>query len=115
MVLADELEAIAGKITAEGVAATTDVRNLHPPAVLVLPERVEPRTSCLVRAIIRVVILAPGPGNLDALQWTDTALSAVWAAVGRHPAQLASYDSPATGAALLAYEVTITRDLEVPQ
>lgn len=109
--LADHLDAIAGKIAAEGVAATTDPRNLHPPAVLVVPETVEPRTSCITRATFRVIAVAPGPGHGDALAWLDTALTAVWAAVGRTRARLAAYESPASGVPLLAYELTYTHDL----
>ena len=109
--LAAHLADIAGKITAEGVTATTDPRNLHPPAVLVVPETVEPRTSCVYRATFRVIAVAPGPGHGDALAWLDGALGAVWAAVGRSRARLAAYESPASGAPLLAYELTYTHDL----
>ena len=111
MVLQSDLEALAARLTAAGIAASTDPRNVHPPAVLLLPERLEPRTSCKVRAVVRVLVIAPGPGHGDALEWLDSAADKVWAALGRMPLQLTSYDAPATGAPLLAYEGTLNLDL----
>lgn len=110
--LAPYLQGLAAAIAAQGVRACTDPRDASPPVVLLLPNRIEPRTMDRARAVVRAVLIAPGPGNGDALAWLDDALPAVWAAAGRMlPAQLTAWDSPHTGTELLAYEVEITADL----
>lgn len=113
MMLGAVVADLAARITAAGIPAATDPRNFHPPAVLVIPDRCEPRSTTLARVTVRILIASAGPGHGDAVQWLDRALGVVWQVVGRYPAQLTAIDSPATGAPLLAYEVTFTTDTEI--
>lgn len=114
--LVDEL---AAALATTGRHVATDPRNAHPPCVLVLPERVEPRTACRFDVELRVLLIAPGIGNGDALAVLDELLSDVMGALPRHTAaQLAAWTSPHTGEQLLAwqlpYRATLTTNGDTP-
>lgn len=117
--LRELVDDLAADLAAAGRPVATDPRNAHPPCVLVLPDRVEPRTSCRFDVELRVLLIAPGVGNGDALDVLDAMLSDVMAVLPRHaPAQLASWTSPHTGEQLLTWQIpyraTITTNGATP-
>lgn len=74
---------VAGRVRARLAEAerlepvVTDVRDAHPPCVLV--GLVSARYT-EGRAVVPVILLAPGPGNRDAAEWLEGCLSAITAA-----------------------------------
>jgi len=107
----DEM-ANALQLAAPETAVVTDPRNAAPPCYLLLPRQIVPRTfgnEGGVQLEVSVQAIAPGIGHGDALGWLDGALATLWESIGRAEAQLVAYDSPQTGAALLAYECVYRR------
>jgi len=104
------IDELVAALIAEGLAATTDPRNAHPPCALVSVESVTPRTSGLVRTTLAVVLIAPGMGNADAIGWImGTGIPAAWRVLGtRAPGTFGSWTSPHTGVQLLACELRPT-------
>ncbi len=115
MMIGAYLESVAQALRDAGLAATTDPRNAHPPCALVVPRTVTPRSGCLVRVGVEVLLIAPGPGNGDALAWLDEALATAWAAMPlRWPAQLVEFVSPHMGTPLLAWSLERDEDMLIP-
>ena len=108
--LTDALARLAADLTAAGLPATTDPRNFHPPAVLVLWDTVTPRTSCMARADVRLLAVAPGPSHGDALAWLDDAVAAIWSVIRPVEARMSVVEHPGTGAQLLGAELVHTLD-----
>lgn len=105
-VVSGHIAAVIDALAAEGINATADPRNAHPPCAFVKVETITPRTPSLIRAETVITLIAPGPGNADALTWLDDALAAVWRAIPTRPgARLVAWTSPHTGQDLLAYEL----------
>jgi hypothetical protein len=75
--LAAELAAALG----ETVTVTTDVRGLNPPCVLVGVPALEISVARTVRVLLPVHVVAPAPGNDDAVRWILATVSTVLPAV----------------------------------
>jgi hypothetical protein len=103
-------------IRAAGISTSTDPRDIHPPCALVVARTIRPKTSSRVEVEAEVLLIAPGVGNGDALEWLDGALAAVWAALPiRWPAELVATTGPGTGVKLLAYSLTRASQIDLPQ
>lgn len=66
--LNDGLDYVVGQLTAAGLNATCDPRNVQPPCVLVEPPSLTVRNPHTVEARFSLLALAPPPGNLDAVR-----------------------------------------------
>ena len=76
-------ETLAGKIEAEGLTVALDPRDVNPPCVLIgVPRVVGVLTGCAVAVELSVEIVAPPPGNLDALEWMLEQVPTVMGATG---------------------------------
>lgn len=79
--LQDAYDYVAAELTSAGLNVVTDVRNVQPPCVLVEPPSVRALSGTLVQTDVRVTVLAPPPGNRDAmiklLADADTVIEAV--------------------------------------
>jgi hypothetical protein len=103
---------VADILTAGGVPATLDPRNVNPPSALVGPSRTTRRTVSRVAVELEARFYAPGPANSDALDALDR--MADLATVALDDAGLTwtegvigTANSPQTGENLLCYSLTI--------
>lgn len=70
MSIAQARQDLVGKIEAEGYSVTDDPRNLTPPCVIVgLPRTITALGNCAYQTEITVTVVAPPPGNADAVNW----------------------------------------------
>lgn len=65
--LLDAMNHVASELTAAGLNVVTDPRNIQPPCVLVEPPTIRALSGTIVTADVRVTVLAPPPGNRDAM------------------------------------------------
>lgn len=79
--LNDAFDELAGLLEDAGLPVIQDVRNLRPPSVLVDPPTITAISGDLVKLDFPVVVVAPPPGNLDAVRvmlgMADTIVQAV--------------------------------------
>jgi len=71
---------LAAKIAAElgDVRVVVDARDVNPPCVLIgAPAGLDKRTVCNVYGTVPVMLIAPPPGNADALDWCLDTLDAL--------------------------------------
>lgn len=61
------LSDVAAALSALGLRVVSDPRNLRPPCVIVQAPSFTVRTDEIREVTVAVQIVAPGPGNLDAL------------------------------------------------
>lgn len=78
--ITDAMEAVAEKLRAAGIDATTDPRSAVPPCVLVEIPNLRFDVGCGATGEWSVVALAAGPANLDAAEQLTT-MSAACAGV----------------------------------
>jgi hypothetical protein len=108
--LASAVASVVDRLTAGGVAATADIRNLNPPAVLVTPPTIAWRFGRGADATWQVIATVGNTGADPAItalsELVDQAQAALGGAVtaGR-PVDLSSIDG---GAPLPGYELTFT-------
>jgi hypothetical protein len=104
-------------LTAAGLRATMDPRNLNPPCVMVTPSDTTRLTVTRCRQTVEVSAVVPGAANLDALTKLDSLTGAVLNAldVDGLPWTEARYTTitAPTGEDLLAYTLTVPLTLEV--
>ena len=68
--LGDARDVLAAKIAAAGLRVSTDPRELNPPCVLVGAPNIIVRVgSCALEEVVPVLVVAPPPGNADAVDW----------------------------------------------
>lgn len=97
---------IADTITAAGVYAVTDPRNIAAPCVLVTPPEVTNDLACGWSATWRLMVLLPGGWNADAWKAADATLRTLDALFDLDRATPTTYT---TGSADYAgYEATFT-------
>lgn len=79
--LQDAYNYVADTLTGAGLNVVTDPRNVMPPCVIVDPPVIRVTSGTIVTCDVRVTVVAPPPGNRDAmlklLADADTALQAV--------------------------------------
>jgi hypothetical protein len=66
--LNETYDALVAQLVELGLPATHDPRNLRPPAVIVDPPSITDINGQIVRLQFPVVVVAPPPGNLDAVR-----------------------------------------------
>lgn len=108
--LARAVAAVVDRLTAGGVAATADIRNLNPPAVLVPPPTLEWRFGRGAEATWQVVATVGNTGTGAAITALSELVDAAQEAMGGlitagRPVDLSSPDG---GAPLPGYELTFT-------
>jgi hypothetical protein len=100
---------IAAKITAAvgGLyPVTLDVRDVNPPCVVVgLPRVIGPATVCTAKVEVDVHVVAPPPGNADAVDWLLLAAADVYAAAHARTADPVTY--PIGTQSLPAYRLVV--------
>lgn len=109
--------AVADVLTAAGIRATVDPRNVRPPCVWVAFTGATRRTTCTVAASVAATVMAPGPANLDALKAIDALAGQVQEALNAaglpwSATELVDVESPATGDTLLGLTYRITTPTE---
>lgn len=96
-----------------GIKATTDPRNVNAPMVVVgLPTITEWIGACVVNIDIPITAVAPGPGNLDAVEWL---LDTVAALLELFPFSLASptsFEAVPGQQPLSAYALVVTTQVK---
>jgi hypothetical protein len=97
---------LAGKIAAEGVAATVDPRSATPPCVLVHPPNYRDDVACGATAEWAVWCLAPATANADAWAALDVLLGAVTSSIEWDRADFMQYSLSPDAPGLAAYRVT---------
>lgn len=109
--LNDALDYVVGQFTAAGVPATADPRNVRLPGVLVEPPTITTLSKDMVTLRFPALVLAPPPGNLDAvrvlLEVVDLAVAGVDNCTSGEPTTYGEKDTPAY---LLNVTVTARRD-----
>lgn len=103
--LAPALGELVDAIRAAGISASTDPRDAVPPCALVMARAIAPRTSCRIAVEAEILLIAPGVGDGDAIEWLGGALDATWGAVGRWPAELTATALGRTKVLQLAYSL----------
>lgn len=109
--LTDTYDWLIGALSDAGLPVVTDARNAQPPCVIVDPPAVSPvQSGYLVALSFPVTLVAPPPGNRDAVQWLLTAADDVLAAAtvtGGGPGSytLGTVECP-------AYELTVTVQIQ---
>ena len=87
--LNDAYDELVAELVALDLPATNDPRNLRPPAVIVDPPSITDVNGHIVRLQFPVVVVAPPPGNLDAvrsaLDMADTIVENVKATLDGEP------------------------------
>lgn len=111
--LAAGVQSVVDKLTAAGVPATADIRNLNPPAVLVTPPDISWRFGRGAEATWRIVATAPNTGAEASIATLSPLVDAVQDALGGivtagRPVDLSTLDG---GAPLPGYELTFTTKL----
>lgn len=108
--LADTLTGLADTLTAAGVRATIDARDLNPPAVLVAAPVIRWAFGNRMEVDYRLVAVVPDAGTGPALKALSGLLDDVSAALGGAPltATPMPYADPGGGNPLPAYEITWT-------
>lgn len=96
-----------------GIRATDDPRSLNPPAVLVLPPRLDLDVSCGGTATCQAVAITRGPGNADAWKSLDDLVGRVANVVPLESIEPTSYALDNT-AALPAYALNWTKAITWP-
>lgn len=104
----DVADLLADAVTAAGIRATTDPRNVVPPCVLFLPpDDVTLDIGCGGTATMRAVLLVPGPGQRDAWLHLDNTLGQVLDVLPAETIRSTTYEVDASGP-MPAYEMTWT-------
>lgn len=102
----------AEQLTAAGIRATVDPRNVVPPCVLFNPpDSVALNIGCGGTAQMSAVLLASGPGQGDAWQTLEAALPAVLAHVPAEEVRSTAYTLDDSGP-MPAYELIWTSTVE---
>lgn len=65
--LLDAMDHITTELTNAGLNVVLDPRNVTPPCVLIDPPSVRAIKGTIVTADVRITVLAPPPGNRDAM------------------------------------------------
>lgn len=65
--LTEALDYLLEQMSDDGIPVVADVRNVQPPCVLVDPPSIIAQSGSLVQADFPVTVLAPPPGNMDAV------------------------------------------------
>lgn len=104
-------------LRAAGIRVTEDPRSVNPPAVLVMPDVTIRNTTREVTVTLRVILIAPGPGNLDALRKLDVMADQVIPALDAAGlpimgGRIVSMSHPATGEDLLTYDLNLEQPAE---
>lgn len=60
------------ELAAAGVTVTDDTRNVSPPCAIVGLQGAEISGACAVEYTVEIHLVAPGPGNADAMRWLWT-------------------------------------------
>ena len=104
--LQDARVELAGKVAAEGLRVVTDPRDVNPPCVLIgPPATIVRRAGCGLEAAVPVLIIAPPPGNEDALVWQLDTLEVLYSVLPAVTDAAATVVAVA-GADAPAYELT---------
>lgn len=109
---------IVATLTAAGVRATDDPRNVNPPCVWVEPDTADRTARCRAAATARLTAMVPGPANGDALRAldqlaADTQTALDDAGMPWTQARLGVVAHPVTGDTLAALTITVPRTVEV--
>jgi hypothetical protein len=113
--LAPALSELVEAIRAAGISASTDPRDAVPPCALVMARAITPRTSCRVTVETEILLIAPGPGDGDAIEWLGDALDATWLAVGRWPGELTATALGRSKVLQLAYSLKHEISVNIPE
>lgn len=105
--------AVIDTLTAAGVRATGDPRNLTPPGILVTPQSSERVTRGAVAVVLQLMCIAPGPANADALGAVDGLADAATIALDAtgipwDTGTVATMGSGPAGESLLTYTLQVT-------
>jgi hypothetical protein len=82
------VQTVIGRLTAAGIRATDDQRNLNPPAVLVLAPTIRHNRLAGATATVDLVCVVPATGRTDESKLLDplvAAARAVWPATYEFP------------------------------
>lgn len=111
--LAAATRALVADLVAAGISATTDPRDLNPPAVFVPPPTIEWRFGKGADATFEIVCAVPDSGTAGALPTVSALVDDVQTALrgAVTGGRAASFDSGTGGAPLPAYTLTLTRKL----
>jgi hypothetical protein len=79
----DAYDWVVAALQAEGLTVITDPRNVRPPCVLVEPPSItQNQNKTLAQLDFPITVLAPPPGNKDALNWLLDTADEIVGAVG---------------------------------
>lgn len=108
-VIADAIAGVAQALADADLPVVTDPRNLRPPAVLVDAPSITALSLSVLEVVVPVVIVAPPPGNADAMASLITMMDTVFALPIECTAMTAEPGVYATaGQELPSYSVRIT-------
>lgn len=102
---------LAAQLTAAGIRATHDVRNVNPPCVLVLPPDRTRVGMCGWDVEWRALCLTPGPDNADAYAALDEMVDQVAELLPITAARHVTFDRTGMEPSLPAYEIEWTEVL----
>lgn len=113
MSLTEQMQQIADKIAAEGVAATCDPRSATPPCVLVEYPNLRFDIGCGATGEWSAVALAPGTANLDAVDTLEPLIAACAAVLPLERADKIQYALSPDNPPHPAYRLTFTQGVEL--
>lgn len=99
------------KLSADGIAATFDPRNLNLPGVLITPPRREYDLACGFTAAWDLWAIVPGPANGDAFRALDALVDQIAAALPVVRATALPYTPSPDAPPLPAYRVELQEGL----
>jgi hypothetical protein len=103
----DRAGELVDKLTAEGITATLDSRNLNLPCVLIVPPRRTFDLACGFTAAWTLWALVPPPGNADAFRTLDDLVDSIAAVLPVTRATALAYTPSPDAAPLPAYQVEL--------
>lgn len=65
--LLDAMDHVTNELVNAGLNVVTDPRNVTPPCVLIDPPAIRAIKGTIITADVRITVLAPPPGNRDAM------------------------------------------------
>lgn len=102
---------LAAELTAAGITATVDPRNLNLPCVLIPPPRRTYDVGCGYTAGWELWALVPGPGNADAFRLVDELADQVAKVLPVLRAEPRAYQLAPDAAPLVAYRLELEEGL----
>jgi hypothetical protein len=113
MSITDQMQAIADKLTAQGVDATCDPRSATPPCLLVEYPNLRFDVGCGATGEWSVIALAPGTANLDAVTGLVPLLAAAAAVLPVERADKVQYVLSPDNPPAPAYRLTFTQGVDL--